>query len=296
MYRPARELGYEPIPGQRLTIKLGAADPLVFTVTIDRDGRRVTHPDEVSASARKPEIWIFGCSFTFGWGVDDAETYPAVLQRAMPDFEIVNFGVGGYGTLQSLMQLEREIRAGRRAALTVLAYADFHDKRNVLTPARLKTVGYQWQGWGEVGQPYVVLGPQGELIRRNSQGGYQPHVPFVTYSGLANRLDWLVIDRTRDAEEFQKARTITERLVLEFSERSRAGGMPFLLVQIAGRVPNMVEFGALQAIPTGDIRVSLAEPSARLRGDLHPNARAHEQYAARLHRLLSPMVNRALVH
>ena len=160
MYRPARELG----------------DP--FTLTIDRDGRRVTHPDEGSASVRKPEIWVFGCSFTFSWGVDDAETYLAVLQRAMPDFEIVNFGVGGYGTLQSLMQLEREIRAGRRAALTVLAYADFHDKRNVLTPARLKTVGYQWQGWGEVGQPYVVLGPQGELIRRNSQGGYQ-------HSGLA---------------------------------------------------------------------------------------------------------------
>jgi hypothetical protein len=64
-----------------------------FTVTHLANTLRVTHPLATYANARpKPEIWIFGCSFTHGWALQDQETYPWLLQESLPHSEVVNYG------------------------------------------------------------------------------------------------------------------------------------------------------------------------------------------------------------
>ena len=86
-----------------------------------------------------PEIWILGCSFTHGYGVNDMETYPAQLQELMPGYRVRNFGMDGYGTFQNWMTLRHELAKGQKPALVVLAYGAFHDQRNV-TGAKRSTV------------------------------------------------------------------------------------------------------------------------------------------------------------
>ena len=50
---------------------------------------------------------MLGDSITFGTGVGDDETFSHLLD-ALPDLEVLNLGVDGYGTDQELIRLERE--------------------------------------------------------------------------------------------------------------------------------------------------------------------------------------------
>lgn len=53
-------------------------------------------------------ILIFGDSFTFGDEVSDDETYAHYLKELLPETEILNFGVHGYGHDQMLIYLKEE--------------------------------------------------------------------------------------------------------------------------------------------------------------------------------------------
>ena len=68
---------------------------------------------------------LVGCSFTMGWAVADDETWAWRLQELRPDVEVVNRGVGGYGTLQSLLLLEQLLgRDGQRPARVLYGFID----------------------------------------------------------------------------------------------------------------------------------------------------------------------------
>jgi len=56
----------------------------------------------------KLRILILGDSFTFGDEVSDNETYSYYLQKMLPNAEIINMGVHGYGHDQMLIYLEEE--------------------------------------------------------------------------------------------------------------------------------------------------------------------------------------------
>jgi hypothetical protein len=58
--------------------------------------------------ADKTRILILGDSFTFGDEVSDAQTYPSYLQQSMPEAEVINFGITGYGHDQMLIYLKEE--------------------------------------------------------------------------------------------------------------------------------------------------------------------------------------------
>ncbi len=56
----------------------------------------------------KARILILGDSFTFGDEVSDHETYPYYLGELLPEAEIINMGVHGYGHDQMLIYLQEE--------------------------------------------------------------------------------------------------------------------------------------------------------------------------------------------
>lgn len=75
-----------------------------FLVSTNADGLRAANiePDN---SASKHRIMTLGCSTTFGWGVADAETYPARLQHYIDtagtnNVEVINGGQPGYTSFQ----------------------------------------------------------------------------------------------------------------------------------------------------------------------------------------------------
>ncbi|MFO1378459.1 MAG: hypothetical protein U1F14_15795 [Steroidobacteraceae bacterium] len=66
-----------------------------FRFTILPDKHRITRPlADYSTQDAREKIWIFGCSYTEGWSLNDEETYPWLLQERFPDYdELANFGV-----------------------------------------------------------------------------------------------------------------------------------------------------------------------------------------------------------
>ncbi|HTZ11999.1 MAG TPA: hypothetical protein VMD04_06485, partial [Candidatus Margulisiibacteriota bacterium] len=56
----------------------------------------------------KTRILALGGSSTFGEGVGDTQTYPYYLQEMLPQAEVLNFGVKGYGHDQMLLYLKEE--------------------------------------------------------------------------------------------------------------------------------------------------------------------------------------------
>ena len=99
-------LGYAPVR-QKLFQKRYAGDDLIYDVswTIDADGLRVSPPYREDANPRS--ILFFGCSYTFGDGVNDEETMPYVVGlKTGAKYRIYNFGWCGYGPHQMLAAIE----------------------------------------------------------------------------------------------------------------------------------------------------------------------------------------------
>jgi hypothetical protein len=90
--------GWELRPGIQLAIPAGH-------ITIDADGRRWGPPPPRRGRVRLVSL---GDSVAFGLDVDDAETLAAGLRRLVPDLDVVDLSVPGYGTDQERLKLERE--------------------------------------------------------------------------------------------------------------------------------------------------------------------------------------------
>jgi hypothetical protein len=58
--------------------------------------------------AGKRRVVCSGDSFTLGYGVDDASTWPAFFAKRAPHLETVNMGQGGYGLDQAYLWYERD--------------------------------------------------------------------------------------------------------------------------------------------------------------------------------------------
>lgn len=77
-------------------------------VTINDLGLRDTREYAAAPPAGTKRILVFGDSFTFGDEVRDEQTIPALMAQLLPESEVLNFGVHGYGAGQMMMRLEAE--------------------------------------------------------------------------------------------------------------------------------------------------------------------------------------------
>ena len=100
-------LGYRPAPNASFDATVAVDDEILFQVTYDNDehGYRRQPPARATSPARS--VLCFGCSFTYGWGLENEETYPWLLQEALgADWQVHNLAFNGYGPQQMLASLE----------------------------------------------------------------------------------------------------------------------------------------------------------------------------------------------
>jgi len=91
------------IISQRPNIHGRYAVPGVFDTTVTINSQRLRSETEYvfEPPAEVTRIAVLGDSFTFGIGANDAETYPAQLERMLREtlrVQVINAGVGGTGT------------------------------------------------------------------------------------------------------------------------------------------------------------------------------------------------------
>lgn len=75
---------------------------------INAQGMRATHEYPIEKRPGVTRIAVLGDSYAFGYEVDDGETYAALLERGLPDSEVLNLGVAAYGLDQVLLRYEED--------------------------------------------------------------------------------------------------------------------------------------------------------------------------------------------
>jgi hypothetical protein len=171
-------MGFRPAPAQvaGLIEKVDEKTVASAVYSIDRFGRRIT-PGQ-GAGRRDRPLLFFGCSFAFGFGVNDDQTLPYYVAQALPGYRVYNYGFTGYGPQNMLARLsETDIRSeiaekGKPAAVYV--FIDDQVRRAIGSMS--------WVGaWGEASHEdlpyYAAGGPSGTLTRH---GSFKTGRPFVT--------------------------------------------------------------------------------------------------------------------
>ncbi|MDD5218590.1 MAG: SGNH/GDSL hydrolase family protein, partial [Candidatus Omnitrophica bacterium] len=270
-------LGYSLIPGE-FTVMLPRG--YSFKATHLADGARITHPLATYGELpKKKEIWVFGCSFTYGWSLNDDETYPWLLQEQFPDYEVVNFGNLGYSTLHAMIGFEEALKKRDKPALVIYSYASFHDERNVFTRNRRKAVGPE-NKLGPFGQPYARL-ENGRLNYYRTEGVEYHPFPLQEQSALVH---WIEQNYNAFEVASSNASAVTEEILTDFAHAARKNNVPFVVAGIDSESRKMLEFLRQKGIPTVDISVDLSQQQKyrNLPYDSHPNALANRIYAEKL--------------
>jgi hypothetical protein len=286
-YIPHPALGYTHLPGQ-FKVTLGGS--YTFKATNLGDTLRITQPlNSYRPGDKRRGIWILGDSVTYGWSVNDEETYPWLLQERFPDYKVVNFGVNGYGTLHSLIQLREALKSESKPRLVILTYASWHDARNTFIRFRRKMLA-PTAHLGPINQPYAALAGDGKLNIFMDTIEYR-EFPLMRYSAFINALEEAY---DRYEERHARSHEITEAIIKEISDLCRANGIEFVVASLTSDTvtSDTFEYCQREGIRTASVWVDFINirGNNNLPFDSHPSAVAHQQYAQKLESFLRSAV------
>ncbi len=256
----------DPVIGWSLTPKYAVRVPY-------RDGNVIQHigPDGWRRVPRQPEkgqqVAVYGCSFTYGTGLTDEETFCALLQQKHPSLRILNRGIGGHGTVQNLLQLRRDISAGAVDA-AIFAIISDHRFRNIAHPQRMRQ--YLAPAWYELGVehvPVAKLTTQGK-VEIHYQDLWQPVVRDAEFSMFLPD-DYMI--------------NIATLAVLELvRDTARDAGIPLRFVLLDQYDPDFTSAVLGRFEDAVDISTPQDRDHTFLPRDLHPNPNANMLFAQRL--------------
>lgn len=275
------KLGYVHAPGKR---KMIINNSFSFTATNLNNNLRITHPlDTYGAQNKKDEIWIFGCSFTYGI-VNDNETFPWLLQDKILNYKVVNFGQEGFSTLQSLMQFEEAVQKRKIPRVVIIVYASFHDPRNSCLRSFRKTL-VPVSHLGPLFYPYARLDRNGNLQTSMSEFVYK-EFPLMRHSAF---ITWLEEQYSIIEDSFIHSHEISKALIKKFYDLCKDYNIKFVVAGIISdpMTQDMLKYCEKKGIMYVDITVDLAKwENTNLPYDNHPNGIANEKYAEKIFSLL----------
>lgn len=203
IFRQDKYLGWAYVPD--IAVRMQFGPPRRVDLFFDVDGIR-TPKDHYKFDPKKPSILFVGCSFTMGHALFYEETV-AGRMASLPQFhfQVVNLGVQGYGTDQTLIALKKFIDRFN-TKMVVYTFMEGHIQRNVSSNSK----------------PFFKLRGDQLLLRDASS---------------ASEIVWSsrVIDCIRiffDAKYgwFLRSRALTRRLVMEMKKVTEAHGAKFVVI------------------------------------------------------------------
>lgn len=222
-----------------------------FSVSYNLDSEGWRRLPAVAAGSARGEVWFLGCSFTFGVGVEDEQTYPHRLAaQAWPTFQVRNFSVSGWGTTQAHLALEHALKQRSAPQLVIYGLIAHHRQRNYLR-----------KSWFA-----------------KSRGGWVPRVEVengqLRWHGMGANLEanW------EDGSELDEAEyRVTEALIRGMARLSREHGVPFVLLLLddveARMLDPLRDEPGLHIVDVGDLSSSFFPNEG------HPTAVWHQAIA-----------------
>jgi hypothetical protein len=278
-YKEHSVLGYVNREGQyHLNINDG---DFTFSANHDSEGHRVTSKKSQGNEKlnKQKEIWIFGCSFIYGWLVEDDETFSWLLQKRLENWNITNFAVSGYSTLQSYLQCREALLDKEPPEKVMIFYgSSIHDRRNVFSRER-KKIFTCLERISPFKVPCGRIDDEGNLSIKYDRIKYIG-LPFLTYSAFMNYLDEklnsYLDNRLNDFE-------VSKKILTEFHQLCSKNNSTFVVGGIGKdkETKAMLEYCKKQGMET--INISLDRRPEHVHDyDFHPSPLAHQKYADQL--------------
>lgn len=179
-------LGYRLVANREHTSAKTKADGSVcYRATYRTDA---FHRRDVGLRQRpgRPHLLLFGCSVTMGEGLNDGDTLPWALADELPDVNVLDYGVHGWGPTQALARL-------RSAELA----HEVPDRRGsavyVMIPAHVsRTIGDTRTSW-LFDSPYYELAADGSVTGGASLRALRPWRTMLQEGFVAvRRHSWLL--------------------------------------------------------------------------------------------------------
>ena len=277
-------LGFKPPPNAAISETKTLGGRLVYNATYSTDAysRRLTPIENIEH--RSYFMLFFGCSYTFGEGVNDNETMPFYFAQYASKSRPYNYGIPGAGPQEMLAKLQ----SGQLAAeineqhgILVYTFIDHHINRAIGT----MDVYNSW-GWA---MPFYTIDANNKLVRKGNFASGRP--------GLA--LLYRLMDKSQILKYFNvtipplshdDSIRITARMIEEsrnvFREQFHNGEFYVLLYPGVRRGKEMLKYFQQSGVKYLDYSglMDLAQSSFRIEGDTHPTAKAHRLVAAQLAR------------
>jgi hypothetical protein len=265
------ELGWSYIPNRSVTQRFGSYGRPI-EMHFNDIGSRVGEPGRRFDSTT-PTVVFVGDSYTFGHGVTYQESFVGQFEKSsgLP-YQVVNLGVQGYGTDQSLLSLRRHIEEFNTKVVVYTFLLD-HVKRNDNADRRLIFPGAKFLGT----KPRFALKRDGRLDEVEKPRRYEDMPQLHLWQLL--QLAWVKYGPPPSME-------LTRALVRDMKDYAESQGATFILVlwtnrhslppgQLAGELfpgirLNVIDTGA-GAPPDWD--------SYHIPGEYHPDQRAHARIA-----------------
>ncbi len=141
-------------------------------INTDRYSRRKRVPTDDSVSRDQFAVF-FGCSFTFGDGLNDNETMPYYFERLNSRFESYNYAFFGYSSRHMLTWIDKfdlEKQISQKKGFGVYIYINDHVNRNIPTA-----------GWISF---YNGLFPDIDKSTLEHKGVYRENHPLLYKAGM----------------------------------------------------------------------------------------------------------------
>jgi hypothetical protein len=169
-------------------------------------------------------VAVVGDSYAFGQCVEDDETFPAVMEERLPDTEVMNLGVMGYGQDQALLRMRRDALR-YRPDVVVFGFHGTDMRRNVLR-------------FRDYAKPRFRLGDDGLRLENVPVPGPEafrgPWPPRLWNYVLMGR-DRMAVERREGREEINR---LSRAIVHRMAQEARDAGTRLAVVYLP-RVGNL---------------------------------------------------------
>jgi len=254
-----------------VTQRFGSAGRPV-TMHFNDIGARVGEPGR-KFDPKAPTVVFVGDSYTFGHGVTYEESFAGQFEKnsGLP-YQVVNLGVQGYGTDQSLLILKRHIEDFDTKVVVYTFLLD-HVKRNDNADRRLIFPGAKFLGT----KPRFALRRDGTLAQVEKPRRYEDMTELRVCQLL--ELAWVKYGPSPSME-------LTRALVRDMKDYVESQGATFILVLWTNRhsmPPGELAGELFPGIHLNVIDTGAGAPedwdSYHIPGEYHPDARAHARIA-----------------
>ncbi|MFK7806402.1 MAG: SGNH/GDSL hydrolase family protein [Saprospiraceae bacterium] len=256
-----------------------------FSVSHDENTFRKTSNAFESSKENRPEIWLLGCSFTYGWSLNDKETFAWCLQEKLNQYKIVNLGVNGYGTLHFYLQLKATLESTKeKPEILIVNHADFHHERNINSYNYNRSIS-TWNNFERIKRPFVETNNYKKLNINYCENKYTPWEISKEYA-LAKSFQFK-LERFIDGRKFKTSKKITTLLLDEIKLLCRQNNIQLLITNVGLKKKFIKDYTLEKNIPFTDIAVDYRKSEFNnLPHDKHPSAKANRMYCERIYNFM----------